>query len=60
MKKSNLDFDLSKKGLKVNGKKQSAALFEKYKKLYEEIMGKKWSDDSKYKIKLKTDKKTRL
>lgn len=59
-KNSSLDFDLSNDGLKVNGRRQSAAMFEKYKKLYEEIMGKSWCPKSQYQIKMSEIKRTRI
>ena len=47
------DFDLELKstGMKVNGEKVSADLFEKYKKMYEDHFNKELKDDVKFRVK---------
>lgn len=46
----NYEFELTSKKLEVNDKKQSKALHEKYIRLYEELYGKKFGEDSKIQI----------
>lgn len=46
----NYRFSLSKKKLKVNGKKQSSAVHEKYLNLYEELTGKTMNGKSVYSV----------
>lgn len=53
--RENYKLELSGKQLKVNGKKQSDEVYEKYKALYKEISGHPISDQSKIKIKRRSN-----
>lgn len=46
----NYTFQLTRKGLTINGKQQSAEMFEKYKSIYEESTGSTFCDDCSIEI----------
>lgn len=49
-KNDKLDLDLNENGMIVNGKKVTGDLYEKYKKMYEELFNKKLTDDNHFRI----------